>query len=79
MSHTGYRVVLFVAQRYKKGKPSNRRISEVYHHQPSTLLVQKTTNTLSFLYGLKCAVQNLTKRNLWGEEIVECSVQIFTK
>jgi len=49
MSYTGYLVVLFVAQGYKKGKPSNRRISEVYHHQPYTSLVQKTTNPLSFL------------------------------
>jgi len=42
----------------KKGKPNNRRISEVYHYQTSTSLVQKTTNPLSFLQGLKRAVQN---------------------
>lgn len=63
----------------KNGTPSNRRISEVYHHQPSTSLVRKATYTLSFLQGFKRAVQNITKLNFWGEEVVECSVQIFAK
>jgi hypothetical protein len=63
----------------KKGKPSNRRIKEVFHHQPSKSLVQKATNTLSFLHSFKGPIQNLTKRNLWGEEILEGSVQILPK
>jgi hypothetical protein len=63
----------------KKGKPSNRRISEVYHHQPSISLVRKATYTISFLRCFKRAVQNLTKLNVWGENVVECSVQTIAK